>query len=241
MDEIRLFLDELGEVLSKDTNLEVKGVAAANGNILSLATDSKILGRIFELFSHTVMNDLAKKYGITITEPQYQNHYPDFTIEKDGKRVALDIKSTYRNKGNIKFTLGSYGSYMRNNTKNIHYPYDTYSEHWVMGFVYDRNEASKAGNIVGDVFEPPYRNVEVFIQEKYKIASDKTGSGNTENIGSITTKNINDFVDGNGPFTMLGKKVLDDYWKQYPRYKATAAQKEGTFKKLDLFLESYNN
>lgn len=36
----------------------------------------------------------------------------------------------------------------------------------------------------------PYKDVEVFVQEKYKISGDKPGSGNTENIGSFKTNRM---------------------------------------------------
>lgn len=51
------------------------------------------------------------------------------------------------------------------------------------------------------------------MQEKWRIASDKTGSGNTKNIGSI--KNIDDLVNGNGSFAPQGEQVFDHYWMNY--------------------------
>jgi hypothetical protein len=50
-------------------------------------------------------------------------------------------------------------------------------------------------------------------QEKWKIASDGTGSGNTKNIGSI--RNINELIKGNGPFAALGVETFDHYWMNY--------------------------
>ena len=49
--------------------------------------------------------------------------------------------------------------------------------------------------------------------EKWKIASDKGGSGNTANIGSIN--NIEDIINGRGMFHKLGEKWFDDYWMNY--------------------------
>ncbi len=51
------------------------------------------------------------------------------------------------------------------------------------------------------------------MQEKYKIAKDTPGSGNTKNIGSCTK--ISDIKEGKGPFTRFGVKVFDDYWCNY--------------------------
>lgn len=51
------------------------------------------------------------------------------------------------------------------------------------------------------------------LQEKWRIASDRPGSGNTKNIGSI--KNIQDLIEGNGIFASYGQEVFDDYWMNY--------------------------
>ena len=57
------------------------------------------------------------------------------------------------------------------------------------------------------------RDIQFFVQEKYKIASDRPGSGNTKNIGSVTS--IEALVNGKGPFAALGEEVFDDYWMYY--------------------------
>jgi len=52
-----------------------------------------------------------------------------------------------------------------------------------------------------------------FVQEKYQIALDRPGSGNTKNIGSVTK--IDELVNGKGPFSELGEDIFDDYWMYY--------------------------
>ena len=52
-----------------------------------------------------------------------------------------------------------------------------------------------------------------FAAEKWKIASDKQGSGNTANIGSIV--DIDDLRNGNGIFSKLGEKWFNEYWINY--------------------------
>jgi hypothetical protein len=52
-----------------------------------------------------------------------------------------------------------------------------------------------------------------FVQPKWKIANDIPGSGNTRNIGGITS--IKKLLNGQGPFADLGEEVFDDYWKGY--------------------------
>ena len=47
---------------------------------------------------------------------------------------------------------------------------------------------------------PDIRQILFFAEEKWKIASDKRGSGNTANIGSI--QRISDIITGNGVFVL---------------------------------------
>ncbi len=58
-----------------------------------------------------------------------------------------------------------------------------------------------------------YRTLAEIVQEKYKIAIDRPGSGNTKNIGSVVA--IDALIGGKGPFADLGEDVFDDYWSFY--------------------------
>lgn len=113
---------------------------------------------------------------------------------------------------------------MRNNTKNIEYKYTDYVKHYVIGFVYKRNDLAQESRVYQyenrNEIVFPYRDVRYFIQEKYKIAGDKPGSGNTENIGSFSTRKFSDLKCGNGPFSELGQDIFDIYWKYYPKYRS---------------------
>lgn len=214
---------------AKNLNFDVKGLITSNNEIISLGSDSKLIGRIFELLSKEILNNICKKFNYKLEETKSQTVYPDFTIHlNNGQKIAVDIKTTYRrynNEGKVLkygFTLGSYTSFLRNNTKNIAYPYSEYMKHYVIGFVYDRNELSEPGikyNLNSTSLELPYKNTEYFIQEKYKIAGEKPGSGNTENIGSVLANTIEVFKEGLGPFAMLGNDIFEDYWRRYPKYR----------------------
>ncbi|MCM8774384.1 MAG: EcoRV family type II restriction endonuclease [Candidatus Omnitrophica bacterium] len=54
------------------------------------------------------------------------------------------------------------------------------------------------------------KDFEFILHEKYQIATDRPGSGNTKNIGSVI--NIDELRNGAGPFSKLGIDVFDDYW-----------------------------
>lgn len=158
-------------------------------------------------------------------------------------RFAVDLKTTYRDPkfpGHVNgFTLGSHGAYFRDRTssKNIQFPYDTYLGHFCLGVIYSRADTDDIAETeiiriqeLGDVTELdpvlPVRMVEdlrsitsvirdfqFFVCEKWQLASDRRGSGNTANIGSITA--IEDIVKGNGIFSKLGEDWFDEYWMNY--------------------------
>ena len=57
------------------------------------------------------------------------------------------------------------------------------------------------------------KDFDFFAAEKWKIASDKQGSGNTANIGSIV--DIADLKSGSEIFSQLGEEWFDEYWINY--------------------------
>ena len=67
-----------------------------------------------------------------------------------------------------------------------------------------------------------------FAAEKWRISSDKRGSGNTANIGSI--QRIADIVSENGMFAKLGEEWFDDYWMNYS--KITIKTQSGETKRI---------
>ena len=221
------------KIKEKNLNWEVSALAAPDGRLFSLGSDSKLIGRIFELISQSVLQEIADENGYILHPSEAQTVYPDFTMmksETDNEKIAIDIKTTYRNfnrngepRGYV-FTLGSYASFMRDGTKNISYPYNQYAKHYVIGFVYSRNEEASEGQMysLSDLksLPVPYKDVAVFVQEKYKIAGEKPGSGNTENIGSFKTNKMDFLINGEGPFANLGIEVFEDYWAGYPKYRA---------------------
>jgi len=75
-----------------------------------------------------------------------------------------------------------------------------------------------------------------FVREKWEIASDSSGSGNTANIGSITY--IEDILNGNGVFKNLGEQWFDEYWMNYRKIRIpTKDGKTKLLSKLTEYLE----
>ncbi|MCG2759909.1 MAG: EcoRV family type II restriction endonuclease [Candidatus Delongbacteria bacterium] len=57
------------------------------------------------------------------------------------------------------------------------------------------------------------KDFDFIVQEKYRIAKDRPGSGNTKNIGSCVK--LEELKEGTGPFAEYGVKVFDDFWMNY--------------------------
>lgn len=241
------FREDFIKLLEKyETEYNICGAISSTGKVYPFGSDTKVLSTVFELFSRPIIHEYAAKHGYEVVEPEKQNHYPDFTLQKsedDKKKIAIDIKTTYRLKaeGKFSYTLGGYTSFIRNNTKNIVFPFDQYASHWVMGYVYTRVASKKSAahkihtckNL--DKIELPYKDVEVFFQEKWKISGDKAGSGNTTNIGSISGT-IDDYISGKTPFK-TDKEFLE-YWCDYER---TAKERAKKYSNIEEFRSWKNN
>ena len=127
----------------------------------------------------------------------------------------------------------------RHKDKNIQFPYNHYTGHYCLGVIYTRTDLTKdlaeteiiqvrelqeeyntTNKRVGErevttvdnlkSITSVIKDFDFFASEKWKIASDKQGSGNTANIGSIV--DIDDLKSGNGIFSKLGEDWFDEYW-----------------------------
>lgn len=130
----------------------------------------------------------------------------------------------------------------RTKKKNIQFPYSAYLGYYCLGIIYTRTDLGedicdtdiyqvKELEEEGDT--PPERigerkvtsvpnlqsitsvikDFDFFTAEKWKIASDKQGSGNTANIGA--TLNLDDLRNESGVFSQLGEEWFDEYWMNY--------------------------
>jgi hypothetical protein len=134
------------------------------------------------------------------------------------------------------FTLGSHGKYFqdRTSTKNIQFPYSSYSGHFCLGIIYDRADGATIDETRPHSLEQlesissVISNIQFFVAEKWRIAGDKGGSGNTANIGSI--QRIEDILTGNGMFARLGEDWFDDYWMNFG--KISVKGEDGKTKKI---------
>lgn len=127
--------------------------------------------------------------------------------------------------------------------KNIQHPYKEYSGHFCLAVVYTQldeidedNHCNPENYVIYSIDElgnvtqecstnhtekikslqeitSVIRDMKFYFSEKWKIASDGQGSGNTANIGS--TKTEKDLAEETGVFAKLGEHYFDDYWINY--------------------------
>lgn len=243
---LKKFASTLAPKITKENEWTIRGFIDIFKNVYSMTTDTKVISKILEIHLFPYFLTFADSIGYEIELAEFQNWYPDLTfINKENKNIkfAVDLKTTYREDKLSEFcrgfTLGSHGKYFidRTSSKNIQYPYNDYSGHFCVGIIYSRADINKFEETkiytVDNISEMPaiIGNFVFFAEEKWRIASDKQGSNNTANIGSI--QKIEDIINGNGVFAKAGEELFDDYWVNYG--KMEVPNKKGEYKKLSSF------
>lgn len=223
IDNLRKTVEGFSQYVStKDGQWVVKGFIDIYKRIYTISTDTKVVSKIIELYIFPLLYKFALDNELELKLTPEQNFYPDITfIDKGGNKFAVDLKSSYR-KSDDKIngmTLGAFTGYFRerNSNKNITYPYSSYKAHIVLGIIYSENSGIDETKTYSldelDTIISVIKNITFFVQEKWKLATDKPGSGNTKNIGSVLL--IDDLINGKGVFADLGEDVFDDYWMNY--------------------------
>ncbi|MBK8037765.1 MAG: EcoRV family type II restriction endonuclease [Verrucomicrobiaceae bacterium] len=235
--------DLQGYVAGDDGQWTVKGFIDIYKNVFTVSSDTKIVSKILEVHLFPRLLAFALEQGYSIVLAEKQNWYPDlsFVSKKDSKlKFAVDLKTSYRDPdypGHVNgFTLGSHGAYFkdRSSKKNIQFSYSEYAAHICLGVIYTRtppNDIDETRSFSVKELDPATRSAksrivpslcsitsvvrdfEFFVCEKWQLASDKQGSGNTANIGAITW--IEDIRSGNGVFSKLGEQWFDEYWMNH--------------------------
>ena len=214
----------LCQIQDSEGNWTVKGFIDIFKNVYTISLDTKVISKVLEIMLFPKIHQFAIENNFEIILSKEQNFYPDisFIDKRSGDKIALDIKSTYRRSETVAsgFTLGAFTGYFRDRTskKNITFPYGEYKKHYVLGIIYTKQEERIDEYKIYTIAElkrilSVIKDIEFILQEKYKIASDRPGSGNTKNIGSAVK--IEQMRNGTGIFSEYGLEVFDDYWMYY--------------------------
>lgn len=218
------YVDQFNSAVSTDKgDWIVKGFIDIAKNIYTISVDTKVISKIMEILLFPKICEFVQENNYKMVLSKEQNFYPDMSfVDLANNKYSLDIKSSYRKNDKTVngMTLGAFTGYFRDrkSTKNITFPYEQYVGHFVLGIIYSRADEhiderrvyrlNNLQNITSVV-----KDFTFFVQEKYQIATHRPGSGNTKNIGSVV--NIDDLINGNGPFSKLGEEIFDDYWMYY--------------------------
>ena len=238
------FVSSLDEHVSTDDGQwSIKGFIDVCRNIYTISSDTKIISKILEIHLFPRILSFAKDIGYRVVLAEHQNYYPDISFvhaNSEHIKFAVDFKTTYRLPDYPEFcngfTLGSHGEYFvnRGSSKNIQFPYSQYQGHFCLGIIYSRHSEEEIDETRTYRYEELHsissviKDFKFFVAEKWRIASDKSGSGNTANIGSINR--IADIVSGRGMFSDLGEEWFDDYWMNYG--KITITEDDGKTKQI---------
>lgn len=185
------------QVSTENGDWTVKGFIDIYQRIYTISLDTKVLSKVLELVMFPVIVQFAHENKYKIVLARAQNQYPDISLvsEVDDTHYALDIKTTYRTgtdqKGHMKvngMTLGTFGGYFRDRERATisTFPYNRYKKHYVLGVLYSQVAGVDERRVyeISDLAQIPSvaTDFEFFLHEKYRIAADRAGSGNTKTL-----------------------------------------------------------
>lgn len=222
----------------------VKGFIDVEKKVYTITCDTKVISKILEIILIPRLGLFAQQHDLSLETASKQNYYPDLTFKDEaGHLFAVDFKTSYYgDNGKINgLTLGSYWGYFRHREtmQNMDHLYQDYQCHLVLGVLYKqrvitpRSEPFCIDEL--EVIQSVVKQFVIFLQPKWKIASDKPGSGNTRNIGSV--KEVDKLTNGAGVFAELGEDVFENYWMNY--FNKADAKRAGLDNPYYHDLESY--
>jgi hypothetical protein len=200
------------EELLRNFTWNIRGFIDTEGNLYPIPEIPQVITGIFEaMIMKRIVEPLKQKYACQVVIGGARE-YPQLTLfggKIGGGKVAIDIKSARRitPEQTSRMSLGSCAGYFRNPSKKMAgcvFPYGEYKKHWIIGVIYTWNPGKPSEELVSDV--------EVIINEKWKIASRYTATGDTAAIGS--TNEIKRLREGRGDFK--SEEEFENYWRSRP-------------------------
>ena len=152
----------------------------------------------------------AKRAGHVFTvNESFGRGYPDADLLLDGRLIAVEVKSARVIKDDriSPMTLGTYNGYfLEPDSKKLRRGtrcYNDYKEHWIISVVYKWNP----GGTTLDMVEIR----DICVGEKWQFARRTSGSGDTANIGGITSLDRLRKLESE----FKSNKEFEDYWRDY--------------------------
>lgn len=191
---------------------ELEARLGSGGHLLPLPREPAALANILEV---SILNFLESRIG-QVPEATIQRGtergYPDLEIGGaafGGGHHAIDVKAARRARNLVKtqsrITLYTGNTYFR--WPDLHWPgtfrpFNEYASHLDLVLIYTLNESSNAR----------VEDLEVIVQEPWRIASRERSSTTREYIGAVTS--IPALRAGQGVFETPA--AFYDYWRRFP-------------------------
>lgn len=187
----------------------IKGFADEDGKIYDLPDIPQVITGVFqEVAKQKLKPFLRKKYNCEIIQGGARE-YPEITVfggKLGQEKIAIDIKTTRRISRNriSGFSIGSYAGYFLHPERKLpgcKFPYGEFKEHWLVGFIYTWNPEADSLHMVSDI--------EVIVNEKWRIASKSTATGTTFAISSV--RDLQRLRKGQGDFN--SSEEFETFWR----------------------------
>lgn len=197
------------EKLFADFRWNIKGFIDENGKVSSLPDIPQVITGIFqEVAKRKTKLFLKQNYHCQIVQGG-SREYPEITAfggKVGEEKIAIDIKTTRRaSKNRVSgFSIGSYAGYFtypNEKRPGCKFPYAEYKEHWIIGFVYTWDPRASSVHMVSDI--------EVIVNEKWRLASKSTATGTTFAISSV--RKLNALRAGKGDFS--SPQEFESFWR----------------------------
>jgi hypothetical protein len=204
--------NELLPVLSS-MKWNVKGILLEDNSVISVPAESRAVTAILQSMAVIRLKAWAKKKGVELEDLVHDTRgYPDLALTNGpfgSKLIAIDIKSARHGEGDdvSRMTLGTYdGYFLHPSERKLHggeRSYNDYSEHWVVGFIYDWNPTKKTSEMVNIT--------DVVVGQKWQFASRSSGSGDTANMGGVDSLQRLRSLSGD----FASEREFEKYWRDY--------------------------
>jgi hypothetical protein len=208
--------EELQRELAKflqSVEWNVIGIQTRDNQTIPMPPESRIVTVILQALAAPVIFTWAKKHEIKVEDLVEETRgYPDFALSEgplNGRLVALDVKSArYAGHDSVsRMTLGTYdGYFLHPDERRLSGGarcYNDYDEHWVVAFIYKWDPKKDTPSMV--------EIVERIVAHKWQLASRTSGSGDTANIGGLSS--LSALKALNSEFQ--NEDEFEKYWRQY--------------------------
>ncbi len=196
------------EKLFKGFTWNIVGFVDDKGNVYDLPDIPQVITGIFqELAKRRIKPFIKNKYGCQIVQGGARE-YPEITAfggKLGNRKIAIDVKTTRRLSSNrvSGFSIGSYAGYFLHpdcKLPGCKFPYGEFDEHWLVGFIYTWNPHDPQHMVL---------DIEVIVNEKWRIASKSTATGTTFAISSV--RDIARLRQGKGEFNSATE--FERFWR----------------------------